>query len=120
MCFRNYPILLFEQSIRRIETGEHVSEHVDPDDFIAMRKLAMKRRKMTLGRIIKEGFKGHFGRIYRKLRRSKLPQNHVILQYFEENGLFVEENGQIEEDNENKGSSRKSSLSSLPSLKQQK
>ena len=60
LCYYKIKRILTETLHRQIQDGEYEFEHVDPDDFIAIRKLKMKKRKLTLGRVIKEGFQVSF------------------------------------------------------------
>ena len=38
----------------------------------------MKRRRPCLGRILKDGLKGHIDRVHRKLYRTQIPQQTLI------------------------------------------
>lgn len=58
----------------------------------------MKRRRPCLGRILKDGLKGHIDRVYRKLYRTPVPQEDLIKEAISVNGT--------------KESSRKTSLAS--------
>lgn len=71
LSYLNIKLIMADTLQRRIETGKHDFECVDPDDFIALRKLAMKRRKPCLGRIMHEYLKTTVDRLHRKLWRSK-------------------------------------------------
>ena len=71
ICYRNVHIILGDTLTKRIETGKHEFEQVDPSDYSAVRKLAMKKRKPCFGRIIEETLKGALERLNKILIHTK-------------------------------------------------
>ena len=71
ICYRNVHIILGDTLTRRIENGKHEFDRVDPSDFSALRKLAMKKRKPCFGRIIEETLKGALERLNKVLIHTK-------------------------------------------------
>ena len=72
ICFRHIHVLLGDTLTRRIETGKHEFEKVDPNDYAAVRKLAMKKRKPCFGRIIEEALKSSIERLTKVLIKTKV------------------------------------------------
>ena len=70
VCFKQVKLILAKALERRIIAGAHDFEVVDPEDFVALRRLAMKRRKPCFGRIIQEHLKGAIDRWYRKMVKT--------------------------------------------------
>ena len=60
-------------------------------------------------------FQGHIGRIHRKLRKSKIPTADLIFEALEPE-LSDNEMNEKEENKDSKMNSRKSSVSTLPSV----
>ena len=75
----------------------------------------MKRRRPCLGRILKDGLKGHIDRVHRKLSKTQIPQQYLIL-----DAITVKKgtkNGQLAEEEESiKSISRNSSVSTYKGM----
>ena len=71
ICFKNVHVLLGDTLTRRIETGKHDFEKVDPNDYAAVRKLQMKKRKPCFGRIIEETLKSSIDKLSKVLNKTK-------------------------------------------------
>ncbi len=109
LCYVNIRLIFSRTLERRIHAGQHDFERVDPDDFIALRKLAMKRRKPTLGRIIDDTLRSVLDRLYRKLVRTRIQQIFMI--EMQELGVTAEEDklAKLEQEEAKERESRKSS-----------
>lgn len=112
-CYLEIKLILSQVLERRIVSGVHDFEHVDPDDFIALRKLAMKRRKPCLGRIIHEWISHTVERRYRRLYRTRFILNDIT---------EVPDESEIEdqeslEPKSSRRSSRNSTLSNISSIR---